>query len=140
MRHLGAAINGRKGLGPWLGLHMAAYIALLIGWLGALLVIYEGGVQGVRDIPGLMVWGLGPFAPLMIVATSALTAIAWALRELNRVVFRAATLVLCTLPLACLLGPEPIRLMAPVQILFGLLIRRPHWVHPLDRVIRPNDG
>lgn len=110
------------------------YGALFLGWVALVLTVEEGGnvVRAMREIPGLLVLSLGPFAPYVIMATTAAVAAAWLFRGLGTVRFRVVAVLLCCAPLMCVLSPEALRLLVPVQAVFGLIVTRPRWIHPLD--------
>lgn len=134
MKRLRWAIRGRSGLLPWWVLHVAMHVALLLSWVALVLTIDEGGnvVQALREIPGLLVLSLGPFAPYVIVATAAAVAAIWVFRGIGTVRFRVVAVLLCCAPLVCVLSPEALRLLVPVQVVFGLIVTKPRWIHPLD--------
>lgn len=134
MNRLRWAIRGRSGLLPWWVLHVVMYGALFLGWVALVLTVEEGGnvVRAMREIPGLLVLSLGPFAPYVIMATTAAVAAAWLFRGLGTVRFRVVAVLLCCAPLMCVLSPEALRLLVPVQAVFGLIVTRPRWIHPLD--------
>lgn len=123
------ARTGERGLGRWLLVH---------GCLHLLLLCISAFVNAVIEIPLKAALDELPYTallsiPIIVLPTVLLTAVTWVLRGLRPLVFHAIALGLALLPLTFLSEPRQLALLAPVQVVYALLIGQPKeidWSEP----------
>lgn len=96
-------------------------MALLAAWSVALTI--PEGRAGDAALAPLATLSIG--IPFVTVPTLLLSVLAWPLRGLPVLAFRAVVFLLAALPLVCFWEPNQLVLIAPVQAAYAVLVGHP---------------
>lgn len=115
------AARGLEGLWPWAAVHIAAYFVTLSVVLAAWTIAWNSP----NDV--LWSWIVALLYALVtaLIPTFLVTLLIWPLRGLGWPAFRAVAVILCCLQFVCTPSLDQLMIIAPVQVLYGLLIVKP---------------